>query len=1045
MRRGSTQPLSPDDSQYVTGSEDGFIQLWHARSGTLIRSFQPDKNEKAIRLLGISPDGNTLAAACQATFPPWYQEMNWPSVVYLWDLRTGKRLGPPLEHASTIRCLVFSPDGKSLFSGTDQGSGKIWDVRSGKPLSQPVQHQNTVSAARFSPDGRTIVTGGRDGGVRFWDVATGRQLAGTLSSRKMPVSDLAFTADGNRLVIVRGEETVGQIDLLQLARGVSHATRKTREPLHKADWVANTTLSWFGRNLVDCSPDTTRVIAARHNYAGLYDSASGQPVHLDSGGPFRSSYPAVGVTAFSPDGRCFATSSRDVTPASDARLWDATTGRLIGSPLPHTNYVAALAFSPDGKILATGDYDRGVHFWDTITGRRIGSSLPQAEIVIALAFSPDGKTLAVGLASDSSKRASVILWDVKSRTQLGQLIPTFAGLFRFSGDGKRLLITGGRTLRLWDASSGLPIGEANTESGEINTLAIRRDDKMLLVGSVDGTLRLRDAATGKPIGTPMHYPYRVNSAAFSPDAEGRLIVAGYSDGSAQLWDRVSQKPVGTAVLQGKPVLAVRFSPDGRSFLSIGEDGTARRWPVPAPAEGSLERLTLQLEVHSALAMIEGQILVPLRPAQWRRRRKQLAELDQSAHIAPPIPMSDRDYHEARARDAEQEGNTFAARWHLDHLIAAGLPADNAWQAYARRARCYALQGNYALAELDYASALACASSELLVNWYRYCIVECIRHQQWETVLWYSQRVIPAAPDDWQVYADRAIAHEKLGHGQERDADLDRVIALGSDTNSLVLIADELAGRASWDKAVSALIAASKHGPIPISHYEPYALACLKTGDRTRYRSLCSRLIERARQTQSPEIANFVAWTCALGPAALDDYAGAIALCELALKKAPSKERRAAALNTLGVLYYRAGRYREAITHLHESLQKDEGHDLAYDWLFLAMSHHCLGEPAQAREYLGKAARYKPAKKRTAWDTLEIEMLREEAETQIKSNAACHFSRRNCFRGVILLASPPRARDDDAGSAGAVCRPMIRPSRTRRPCNGGNRVLLLPRM
>ena len=72
----------------------------------------------------------------------------------------------------------------------------------------------------------------------------------------------------------------------------------------------------------------------------------------------------------------------------EVRLWDASTGRLRFPPMPHTNYVAALAFQPDGKVLAAGDFNGLVRLWDTSTGREIGRPLPQGEIVLSLALQP---------------------------------------------------------------------------------------------------------------------------------------------------------------------------------------------------------------------------------------------------------------------------------------------------------------------------------------------------------------------------------------------------------------------------------------------------------------------------------------------------------------------------------------------------------------------------------------------------------------------------------------------------------------------------------
>jgi tetratricopeptide (TPR) repeat protein len=64
--------------------------------------------------------------------------------------------------------------------------------------------------------------------------------------------------------------------------------------------------------------------------------------------------------AFSPDGKTVLAGSDDWT----ARLWDATTGQLLGPPMTHWGPVRAVAFSPDGKTVLTGSWDKTARLWD---------------------------------------------------------------------------------------------------------------------------------------------------------------------------------------------------------------------------------------------------------------------------------------------------------------------------------------------------------------------------------------------------------------------------------------------------------------------------------------------------------------------------------------------------------------------------------------------------------------------------------------------------------------------------------------------------------
>jgi tetratricopeptide (TPR) repeat protein len=62
-------------------------------------------------------------------------------------------------------------------------------------------------------------------------------------------------------------------------------------------------------------------------------------------------------------------------------------------------------------------------------------------------------------------------------------------------------------------------------------------------------------------------------------------------------------------------------------------------------------------------------------------------------------------------------------------------------------------------------------------------------------------------------------------------------------------------------------------------------------------------------------------------------------------------------NTLGLAYYRAGRYREAIEILRGNIEHQDGRILAVDLYVLAMSYHRLGEIARALDYYHLAARW----------------------------------------------------------------------------------------
>ncbi|HBR75841.1 MAG TPA: hypothetical protein DEA78_19580, partial [Cyanobacteria bacterium UBA11159] len=73
--------------------------------------------------------------------------------VKLWNLE-GKELLTLTGHKSSVSIVSFSPDGKTIASGSSDGTVKLWNLE-GKELLTLTGHKSYVTNVSFSPDGKT--------------------------------------------------------------------------------------------------------------------------------------------------------------------------------------------------------------------------------------------------------------------------------------------------------------------------------------------------------------------------------------------------------------------------------------------------------------------------------------------------------------------------------------------------------------------------------------------------------------------------------------------------------------------------------------------------------------------------------------------------------------------------------------------------------------------------------------------------------------------------------------------------------------------------
>src|SRR5439155_34653 len=91
----------------------------------------------------------------------------------IWDVDTGEQLQVLKGHDKRVWSAVFTPDGRRVFSGGDDGTARLWDAETGAELRRFAGHTQSINSVAVSPDGRYGLTGSWDGTIRLWNLKTG--------------------------------------------------------------------------------------------------------------------------------------------------------------------------------------------------------------------------------------------------------------------------------------------------------------------------------------------------------------------------------------------------------------------------------------------------------------------------------------------------------------------------------------------------------------------------------------------------------------------------------------------------------------------------------------------------------------------------------------------------------------------------------------------------------------------------------------------------------------------------------------------------------
>jgi WD40 repeat protein len=212
--------FSPDGAQVAAGGSGGTIWVWDIASGRLVTTIMDSANGKpaTVKAVAFGRSSKELVSG------------NGSGAIHFWSLPDGGELRQPISYPAEINHLARSPDGRSMTVTGFDPTPIRFDLEDPARQTPFAGHSNSVSQLVFSPDGSTLASVSDDKTVPIWSAAAAQQpqVIG-LPETANPYA-VSFNATGTALAVT-GIDGVVRLIPLRLDDLMALAAQRASRPL----------------------------------------------------------------------------------------------------------------------------------------------------------------------------------------------------------------------------------------------------------------------------------------------------------------------------------------------------------------------------------------------------------------------------------------------------------------------------------------------------------------------------------------------------------------------------------------------------------------------------------------------------------------------------------------------------------------------------------------------------------------------------------------------------------------------------------------------